>query len=585
MRGKSSYRMGRKWGLPALLALGTALATHGVLAQEGQAINDQRLEAADKNPNDWLTYHGSYKGYDYSGLDQINTRNIKNLDVAWMHFPGKTTRGLQSMPLAADGVLYYSGSYSRVFALDGATGKVLWTYFPTLDDELVERQTHSPYNRGIALGDGKAFVGTVDGRLIAVDMKTGKVAWDTKLVNSEKLTVGFTGAPLYVKGTVVIGSQGGEWPVQGTIFGVDAGTGKEKWHFSTTAGTDEAKKTWGNETWRVGGGGGWMPGTYDEATNSVWWGTANPSPLYDWAGSEWMEKGPRPGLNLYTSSVVALDPDTGKLKFYHQELPHDAWDFDSAIGEFVMIDKDGQQLMVHPNKSGYIFVYNRMDASLYNVWNLVQNSNFVKSINPKTGELEGRRDFEAGPAKGPPLCPAIMGGVSWNSGAYSPKTGLYYKVGNEWCITLDVQKTTPVTEPQAQLNIGAKFEAVKPPSGEIYGHLDARDPVTGAKKWEVKFAHPPLSSVLATAGDLVFVPGAGGTLHAYNAETGQELWTHNDGIGHVGGIISYSAGGKQYIAVAAGWGSLVGDGYGPMFGEPFNSMPKDAGAMIVFALK
>ena len=257
----------------------------------------------------------------------------------------------------------------------------------------MSRQTHSPYTRGLALGEGKAFVGSVDGRLFALDAKTGKLLWETKLIDSAKLTVGFTGAPLYAKGTVIIGAQGGEWPYRGPIFGVDAATGQKKWEFDTTSGTDEAKKTWGNDTWRVGGGGGWMPGTYDTATNTVWWGTANPDPLYDWSGPDFMTTGARPGLNLYTTSVIALDPDTGKLKFYHQELPHDTWDFDSAPGEFVSIDRDGKQYMVHPNKSGFIFVYDRADAKVENVWPIVQNYNFVKGIDPKTGELIGRRDF------------------------------------------------------------------------------------------------------------------------------------------------------------------------------------------------
>jgi alcohol dehydrogenase (cytochrome c) len=568
-----------KPGLAALLALGTALVAVPALAQTAQ-----ELEAANPNPNDWLSYHSSYKGYNFSGLDQINANNVKDLQVAWIHFPGRTTRGIQSMPLAKDGVLYYSGSYSRVFALDGATGKVLWTYFPELDDQLVARQTHSPYNRGMAMGEGKLYIGTVDGRLIALDAKTGKPAWDTKLIDSQKLTVGFTGAPIFVRGTVVIGAQGGEWPYRGPIFAVDAASGKKKWEFMTSGGTPEAMKTWGNDTWRIGGGGGWMPGTYDPQTNAVWWGVANPDPLYDWAGTDWMKTGARPGENLYTSSVIALDLDTGKLKFYHQELPHDNWDFDSAIGEFLQIDRDGRQLMVHPNKSGYIFVYDRANATVENVWPIMKASNFVKSIDPKTGELIGRRDFSAGPLQGEPLCPAIAGGVSWNSGAYSPKTGLYYKIGNEWCMTLDVKKTTPVTEPQVQLNIGAEFKFVPPPGGDFSGHLDARDPLTGDVKWQVSFHEPPLASVLATGGNLVFLPDAAGVTHAYNAETGKELWSHNDGIGHAGGIISYAAGGKQYIAVPAGWGSLVGEGYGAMFGEPYKSMPMDAGALIVYAL-
>ena len=563
------------------MALAVSAAIGGASCAAAQQVDTARIEAA--APGDWLTYHGSYRSWHYSPLDQINAGNVGDLQVAWMHLPGKSTRGLQSMPLAADGVLYYSGSYSRVFALDGATGKVLWSYTPELDEELVARQTHSPYNRGIAMGEGKIYVGTVDGRLIALDMKTGKPAWDTKLMNSQKLTVGFTGAPLYAKGVIVIGSQGGEWPNRGPIFGVDAATGQKKWEFDTAGGTEEAKKTWGNDSWRTGGGGGWMTGTYDLATNAIWWGTANPGPLYDWSGSDYMETGARPGDNLYTTSVIGLDVDTGQLKFYHQELPHDAWDFDSAVGEFVSIDRDGKHYVVHPNKSGYIFVYDNQ-AKVQNVWNLVQNSNFVKGIDPKTGALIGRRDFTAGKVA-EPLCPSISGGISWNAGSYDPKTGLYYKLGQEWCMTLEVLKTTPVTEPVTQLNIGANFKTVPPPGGQIYGHLDARDPITGEKKWEIRFPEPPLASVLSTAGGLVFVPDSRGTVHAYDANDGKELWSHGDGVGHEGGIMSYTANGKQYIAVVAGFGAMVSDDFGPLFGEPYKSMPRDEGVLVVYSLK
>ena len=569
---------GRYLGGCAALALAVVLAASPTHAQDAAALN---AEAAG---NDWSTHHGTYKSYHYSGLEQINADNVKNLEVAWTHYPERATRGLQSTPLAMDGVLYYSGSYSRVYALDGATGKTLWTYAPELDEELVAKQTHSPYNRGIALGQGNLYVGTVDGRLIALNQKTGKPVWDLKLLDSKKVTVGFTGAPLVVKDMVIIGAQGGEWPGRGPIFGVDGKSGQKKWQFDTVAGTEEAMATWGNDSWRTGGGGGWMPGAYDPETNAVWWGTANPAPLYDWSGADWKKSGPRPGDNLYTTSVIALDPDTGKLKFYHQELPHDAWDFDSAVGEFVMINRADKKLVVHANKSGFVFVYDRSNAKVENVWPLVKNINFVKGIDPKTGELIGRRDLNLGKAE-TPLCPAIAGGISWNSGAYSPKTGLYYKIGQEWCMELTVLKTTPILEPMAQLNIGADFKLVAPPDGAARGHLDARDPVSGALKWEVNYKEPPLASVLATAGNLVFVPDAEGVVHAYSADSGKELWSHNNGIGHNAGIISYMAGGKQYIAIPAGWGSLVSDEYVALYGEPFKSMAKNTGALVVFALK
>jgi len=565
----------------AMLAAVAALA--GAAPVTALAQDAKALAAAGTDGKDWLTYHGSYASWHYSALDKINTNNVKNLKVAFIQQVGRSTRGVQSMPLAKDGVLYFSASYSKVFALKGDTGELLWSFVPKLDEELVARQTHSPYNRGMAMSDGKLYIGTVDGRLFALDMKTGQPVWETKLLNSQKVTVGFTGAPLAVKDKVIIGAQGGEWPGRGPIFGVDAKTGQKLWQFDTVAGTPDAEKTWGNESWRTGGGGGWMPGAYDADNNVVWWGVANPAPLYDWGGPDWKTGGARPGTNLFTSSVIALDPDTGALKFYHQELPHDAWDFDSAVGEFVSIDRDGKKYVVHANKSGYIFVYDKADAKVENVYNIVKASNFVKSIDPKTGELIGRRDMTEGKQKD--LCPAIMGGVSWNSGTYNPQTGLYYKVANEWCMDLEIVKTSPVTEPAAQLNIGATFTAKDPVGDKAHGHVDARDPITGKVSWSVDYPEPPLASLLSTAGGLVFVPDARGWLHALDAKTGKELWKGNDGAPHNGGIISYEAGGKQYVAVVTGGPSLVSEGFPELFGGPYKTMEKDTGALIVYTVE
>ncbi|HZP85849.1 MAG TPA: PQQ-binding-like beta-propeller repeat protein [Burkholderiales bacterium] len=553
-----------------------------VLAAE---VDGNRLNAAEKEPGNWMTYHGTYKSWHYSPLDQINTGNVTQLKEAWSHVASRANRGLQGFPLAIDGVLYYSSPYDQVYALDGATGQILWTYKQKLNEDLVARQTHSPYNRGIAAGYGNIYIGTLDGKLAAIDAKTGQLKWETKLIDSEKLTVGFTGAPLLVKDKVIIGSQGGEWPYRGPMFGVDAKTGKEVWHFFTVGGNEDnadARNTWGKDSWRVGGGGGWMVGAYDPETNTVWWGTANPAPLYDWAGDKWKTEGPRPGINLYTTSVILLDPDTGKLKGYHQELPHDAWDFDSAVGEFMFLERDGKKYVVHPNKGGFVFVYDR-NGKLQNVYRGVDNINFVKDIDPKTGELIGRRDMAEG--KHTNLCPAIAGGYSWPSGAYSPKTNLFYRVGFEWCMDLDIVKTEPITEPVAQLYIGANFTMHGPGDKQAYGHIRGRDPLTGQVKFEIPYPKaPPHASLLVTGGNILFVPEADGMLVAYDATNGKKLWSHNNGQGHDGGIITYTAKGKQYVAVMTGWGSLVSDGYGDLWGEPWKTMPKDSGVLKVFAL-
>ncbi len=563
----------------ALLAAGSATAAD---------VDGNRLLNADKEleKGNWLTYHGSYKSWHYSPLDQIKTSNVAKLNEAWSHVASRANRGLQGFPLVVDGMLYYSSPYNQIYALDGATGKMVWTYKHKLNEDLVARQTHSPYNRGMAVGYGNLYMGTLDGKLAAIDMKTGKLNWETKLVNSEKLTVGFTGAPLLVKDKVIIGAQGGEWPDRGPIFGVNAKTGEKVWEFLTAGGNDgtasDKRDTWGGDSYKTGGGGGWMAGSYDPENDTVWWGTANPAPLYDWAGDKYMTEGPRPGTNLYTSSVLQLNPDTGELKSYHQVLPHDAWDFDPAQGELMMIDRDGKKYVVHPSKSGFVFVFDRKSGKPVNVYKGVDAINFVKDIKPN-GDLVGRWD----PAEGKHvnLCPAIAGGYSWNAGTYSPKSGLLYKVGFEWCMDLDIVKTEPITEPVVQLNIGANFTMHGPGDKAPFGHIRARDPITGKVKFEIKYPGAvPHGGLLSTGGNLLFVPEADGMFTAYDASNGKKLWSHNMGQGSNGGTISYMAKGKQYVAVMTGWGSLVGDGYGDLWGEPWKSMPKDSGVLKVYAL-
>jgi PQQ-dependent dehydrogenase (methanol/ethanol family) len=555
------------------------------MASPAWAVDPTRLNNADKDPNSWLTYNGTYQAWRYSAQDQINRSNVKNLKVAWIFQPGMpaTEHGLEGTPLAVDGVIYLAGSYSRVWALDGTTGRVIWFHYPKIDMELRARQTHVPYNRGAAVGHGNVYVGTIDGRLLALDMRTGKEVWSSQLVDSKKETIGFTGAPLVVKDMVIIGSQAGEWSTRGRIFAVDAKTGKERWKFWTVAGPEnpEGMATWGGDSWKVGGGGGWMTGSYDPELNLIYWGTGNPSPLYDWAADEWMTKGPRPGVNLYITSVLALDADTGKLRWYFQELPHDPWDFDSSVGELLLLDRDGKKLLVHANKGGIVFAWDRTNGKVVNAYMGVHNYNFVKGVDPKTGKLispwyptEGKTQF---------LCPWIMGGYGWNSGAYSPKTGLWYKIAQEGCMDLDIKRTQAVTDPVVGLNIGADFKMRGTPHGPAYGHLDARDPVSGKVKWSVNYTVMPIGSLLATAGNLVFLGDAEGWVHAHDAESGEDLWTFNNGSGHRGGIISYAAGGKQHVAVASGIGSLVADGFPEIWPERMGHYAYSA-ALVVFTL-
>ena len=566
-------------------AVVTALSTQAGAAE----ITWDRLLNADKDPNNWLTYHGSFKGWHHSALDQINKNNVKNLKLAWIHTPSSTKRGIQSFPLVADGILYYSSAAGQVWALDAATGAFIWKYGAKIDWERVPFAI--AYNRGIAIGYGKVYLGTVDGRVIALDAKTGQVVWDSMIRHVERGGKAFTGAPLIVKDKILIGAFGGDLSgCCGPIYAVNTHTGEVEWQFDTIGGDERSRASWGNDSWKVGGGGGWMTGTYDAKTNSVWWGTANPAPDYDWAGDNWMTEGPRPGTNLYSSSVVVLDPDSGKLKAYFQEIPHDAWDFDSAVGEFVQVDRGGKRYMLHANKGGILFLYNADPGAasggqvlkVENATAIGKTLNYIKGVDPKTGELIEPRRLPLGAHAN--VCPILEGVISWNSGAYNPGTGLYYKVTQEFCSDIEVQKVERPADFSGQLYFGAAWTVKHPEGRQAFGTIQARDPITHKLKWELEMKYPPIGSLLSTQGGLVFVPGADGTFYALDADNGDKLWSTNNGLGHTGGVISYAAKGKQYIAVVTGWGDFASGNFSPLFGEPFTSMATDNGQLLVFSL-
>jgi PQQ-dependent dehydrogenase (methanol/ethanol family) len=586
----------KRWTSAGAVKAISAAAFVGFASQAISAdVTWDRLLNADKDPNNWVMYHGDFTGWHFSGLDQINTGNVNNLRLAWQHTPGSSKRGIQSFPLAVDGVVYYTSSSGAVWALNGATGAPIWHFQAKIDQERAEGTFYNPYNRGLAIGHGHVYTATTDGRMIALNKMTGEVVWDNEIMSVAKGNKGFTGAPLVVKDMVIVGANGGELSgCCGPIFAVDAMSGEVRWQFDTIGGDQRSRDSWGNDSWKIGGGGGWMTGSYDAKQNTVWWGTANPAPDYDYIGEDWMNAGPRPGLNLYSSSVVVLNADTGELSAYFQEMPHDAWDFDSAVGEFMMMEKGGKRYMVHPNKGGIIFVYNPdsvgggNELEVTNAYMIGETYNYIKGVT-KDGRLVGRRELPEG--KHTDVCPAIDGAISWNTGAFNPNLGLMFKVTQEWCFDIEVVNPERPDDYSGQAYFGASWTAVPPkqkadgtPVNAAYGTLQARDPLSGKIKWRVEFKYPVLASILATKGNLVFVPGADGMFSAFDARNGKLLWQHNNGIGHHGGVISYMVGGKQFVAVVTGWGSHVSGNYPGLFGEPFTSMPTDAGTLMVFSL-
>jgi alcohol dehydrogenase (cytochrome c) len=521
-----------------------------------------------ENPEDWPQYHRTYNGWRYSPLDQINRDNIKRLKVAWIHQPGDITHGIQATPLVVDGIIYYVSAFNTVHAVDGATGRQLWKYKPKLDP-VVPQTVFPAWSRGVALGHGRVYLGTLDGRGVALDQKSGQELWSVQLTPFKGCQgCNFTSPPVVAGDVLTFGATGGDLVSSGKIYGVDAHSGQLVWSFDTIK---DDPNSWPGDSGKHGGGGAWLPGTYDPTTESVFYGTGNAAP---WAGQD------REGDNLYTASVISLDPKTGALRWFRQEVPHDVWDFDSAY-EALLFNRDGRDLLVHLNKGGFVFVMDKRDGRLENVWRFSKHITWVDNIDPQTGELIGRHDHRLDHEM--LQCPASSGGRQWNPGAYSPKTRLWYVNAFEACM-----KWTPTKVDPAKLGLPQAYTSVKdikrvpPPDEPTSARFDARDPFSGEVKWSINYALPAYSGVLATGGDLVFNEDAEGIVRAHDAYTGKELWSFRTGSGSRGGIVSYATGGRQYILVPSGFG-----GYASLFAPQwFPEMAKVNGgaALIAFTL-
>lgn len=493
----------------------------------------------------WPEYGGGRTAWRYSELSQIDRSNVKRISPVWAFQTGKVDGGLQSTPLVIDGVMYLATSWNRVFALDAVTGRELWHYFYQNPREI--GIIYSPVNRGVAVDSGRVFMGTLDNHVVALDQKTGRELWKTNVEDMQQCGCNITGAPLVVKGKVIVGVTGGDSAHRGYITAFDARTGRQAWRFWTIPGKGEkGSETWSGDSWKYGGGSSWMTGSYDAELNLVYWGIGNPAA--DFYGQS------RLGANLYTDSVVALNADTGALQWHHQQIPHDVWDWDSAY-ECLLVDLPvkGQmrKLLINTNKGGYTFVLDRTNGEFISAWPVAKNINWIKGVDEK-GQLVGRNEPEIG--KPATICPSIGGGRSWNHASFSPRTGMYYTTGIEWCETVTSQKEEPK---EGQNFFGGVFQLKLPADGEGGGHLDAYDPITGRKQWTYRSKYPLLASVLSTAGDLIFTGDPEGAFFALDARTGEKLWSFQTGSGHRGSSITYSVKGRQYIATPSGWGSAV----------------------------
>ena len=559
---RKQFRLTASAAAVAAASMLSVFAVSPAVAQSGPGFED---------PNNWPQYHRTSNAWRFSPLNQINRDNVKKLKVAWIHQPGNITHGLQATPIVIDGVMYSISANNNVWAIDAATGKTIWQYAPKLD-KIVEQVFYGAASRGVTVGRGKVYVGTLDDRFIALDQKTGKELWSTQLTDPKNQYGALFSAPPQLAGNVLFGgTTGGDQPISGKIYAVNADTGKPVWTFDVIKNDP---KSWPGDSGKVGGGTAWMPGTYDAKTDTIYIGTSNAAPDY--------YNYDRKGDNLYTATLLALDPKTGKVKWHRQEVPNDSWDYDSAY-EALVVQKDGKDVIVHLNKGGFVFVMDKKDGKLENVWQFAENVNWVKGIDPKTGALIDPIYPEVDKVK--TFCPNLLGARSWNHGAYNPGTGLWYSHAMEVCNEVVAGKDDPDNlKAVSSLSLGIEsIKLVSPPNSKPHGRLDARDPITGKRKWSIKYDLPPLSSVLTTAGGLVFTGDMEGKIYGYDADTGKELWTFNAGSGLRGGPVSYSVKGKQYIVFPTGLGSHAPGFLAGAFPQ-IKDLPGGA-AMVAFTLE
>lgn len=546
----------------ALLAAGTVAAAGLQSAQAG--VTDEMILNDQASTDDVVHYGLGPKAQRYSPLAKLNDGNVKDLVPAWsFSFGGEKQRGQESQALVHDGVMFVTGSYSRLFAIDARTGEELWQYDHRLPDGILP--CCDVVNRGAALYGDLVIFGTLDAQIVALNQKTGKRVWKAK-IDDYKAGYSMTAAPIIVKGMVLTGVSGGEFGVIGRVEARDALTGEMRWIRPVVEGHmghiwKDGKKmdngisgttnaTWPGDMWKTGGAATWLGGTYDPETNLAFFGTGNPAP---WNSHL------RPGDNLFSTSTVAINPDTGKIAWSFQYTPNDGWDFD-GVNEFVSFDADGKKLGGHADRNGFFYVINRENGDFVRAFPFVEDISWASGIDKngrpiETGNRPGDPTASADGKKGKTVfaTPSFLGGKNWMPMAYSKDTGLFYVPANEW--GMDIWNE-PITYKKGAAYLGAGF-TIKALNEDYIGALRAYDPKTGKKVWEYKNNAPLWGGVLTTAGNLVFTGTPEGFLKAFDAKTGEELWKFQTGSGIVSSPITWEMDGEQYIGVASGWGGAV----------------------------
>lgn len=575
--------------LTGAIALGTVLSACGNKAESPKAatkpadVNGERIAAANSEPGNWMSHGRTYDEQRFSPLKEINDKNVDQLGLAW-DFKLDIDRGTEATPIVVDGVMYTTGAYSFVYALDARTGELLWKYDPKVDRDWAGRACCGPVNRGVAVWDGKVYVGVLDGRLEALDAGTGKKLWSVMTVDTTR-NYSITGAPRVIDGKVIIGNGGAELGVRGYITAYDAQSGEQAWRFYTVPGDpnlppesaamEMAMKTWFGGKWHEQGGGGtvWDAMAYDPELNLLYIGVGNGSPWnikYRSAGK---------GDNLFLSSIVAINPDNGEYVWHYQTTPGDQWDYTATqhlILAEVELNGAKRKVIMQAPKNGFFYILDRETGELLSAKDYVP-MNWATHVDMETGRpvLTPIADYNQKPG-GELLTPSPFGGHNWHPMSYSPNTGLVYIPAQISAMMYQDLGSTPEMAINGW-NLGlTPFQVpedeptIKVVGNSMKGMLLAWDPAAEKVRWSVPHDAPWSGGILSTAGNLVFQGTSDRRATAYSADTGKLLWEFPSNSGIVAGPVTYTVDGEQYVTFNAGWGGAF-----PLaFAKPFEDQLK-----------
>ena len=486
----------------------------------------------------WLSYNGDYTGRRYSALREVHAGNVAQLRAQWV-FHASSSSNLEVTPVVVDGIMFVTAA-NDAFALDAQTGRTLWHYSRPVTEGLIDDASQH-HNRGVGIWRSRIYMETDNAHLLCLDARSGHLLWDVAYTDGNP-NYGATSAPLVVQNKVIVGTSGGDDGVRGFVAAYDAETGREAWRFWTIPAPGEfGSASWPGESYKLGGGTTWMPGTFDPELNTIFWGTSNPAPDFDGA--------PRPGDDLYTDCLLALDPDTGKLKWYFQFTPHDLFDYD-ATQTPVLVDATfrgrPRKLIIEANRNGFLYLLDRTNGQFLSAMRFAEKLNWATGIDEKGRPI--RTEIKPS-AEGTRVCPGMVGATNWHAPSYNPETSLFYFMALESCSVL-VLKPQPFKPRETYYSTGARHS-----EGDYNQKILLAYSVDGDKPaWRYVQTGRGHSAggTMTTAGGLVFFGDDAESFEAVDAQTGKPLWHFHTGQNIAASPMSYAINSKQYVAIAAG---------------------------------